>query len=213
MFLSLIATPANSTAPQAAPSPFSDPLFLPVLLVSGLLIYGILRGIEVFIVAAKRKGRVPIVWLDADSRSLKLAWEKRSKNRSNELDLPEAQPILEGEAAWQSPWGLAWIMHKRHGWNYTLDKKTVPEGDSLVTAKTDKEEITTRLRAVLAVSNPASYHHAITMNEARDALEANKEDQPWYVAFAPVAMIAIILILLIVGFIAYKVAAPHFGGS
>jgi hypothetical protein len=178
-----------------------DPIVF-VVVACCLLFAGFTRLSELLIVQLSRRGKVRVVWVDPDSGGLSVEFVKREGN-----EIPAKGPdgprryILDGKARFSGQWPT-WIVHARHGWNFTgpTDAETVQSNE--------------RLR-VLAISNPSSYHHAITHNEARDALEANKDEDSWIVKVAPFALIALLMVMVGVGYLVVKVgqAANKAGAS
>lgn len=181
------------------------------VLVAALLIYGTLRMGEHLVLLLKRKGTVRVVWIEPDARSCRIEYVKRTQNEVALGKGDDARRVLlEGEACMMGSDGKpTYLIHTRHGWNLKAPTPS-PDGApgvAVLDAPTDQE-----LRAIvpgfdmLAVSNPHAYHHAIVRNEARDALEANKDPDDWIKTVAVCGMVVLVALVLMVGWIAYKIS-------
>jgi hypothetical protein len=148
-----------------------------------------------------RRGRKRIVFYDPDSGSVEIRFVKTSGNEFTTGKAEKAKRYILEAAGKLSGVPATWIIHPRHGWNFI--------------AKGDAESVhADSLLYKLAVSNPKAYHMAIAQNRARDALNANAKDDKY--AWVPMAVFGAIIALLIImgtlGFVAYKIvnvgAAP-----
>lgn len=184
------AAPAAPAAAPAAMPPLR--LFMYAAFAVGVLFWGIGRLLELLAVRWYRRSRALVMWYDPDTGGWSEEWLKR---RGNEIDTKVAgEPatfILQGKARLAGKWNK-WVLHPRNGGNFV--------------GPTDEQalQLDPRLKT-LWYSNPFSYRHAIEHNEARDALEANKENEHWLVKVAPLALIALVITVGGVFFLIYKV--------
>lgn len=189
----LVLAQAPEQLPPMQPGLSGGPL-LTVLIVVGLLIYGIGRLGEAMFLLLKRRGSARVVWIDPDAGGVNIEWVKRVGNEVTAKVAGEQQTfILDGKARLSGKWPT-WIINSRRGWNYIA----APDADTV--------HADTLLQA-LAPNNPGAYYHAISHNEARDSLEANKGGDSMWVQLAPFMLIALVLIMAILGWIAWKISS------
>lgn len=201
----------NATSP--APPPAMMPVAAAVLiaLVCSIFFSGLSLLVVKLATTIARKGKVLMVWVDGDSGGARLEFRKREGNEVIEgKGATTKRFILNGRArlnATFASWGgPLWIMHRRNGW----DLEVPPGTPQLANMKVPTDEETVEKDPVLrtlSYSNPASYHHAIVTNEARDALEANREGDDWKLKLIPFAFAVTIFTLLLVAYIVVKMAS------
>ena len=158
----------------------------------GIILWGIARGIEAIIKRVRQLNMHSVLWLDGDSPTYHLERRAITGNTLERTTRGRAPRTYKLSGTGHSGnLGRLYILHPRHGWNLRapLDKDTVEKD---------------RLLQFLAPNNPEAYFHAIKVNESQDSLQANQQGEPWWAKVAPMALIAVILTLVVVAFIAWR---------
>jgi hypothetical protein len=171
-----------------------------VLIVACIGTFGLGFAARSAIPDIRRMGKIRVVWWDPDGGVFNITWEKRvpGKNEIAKKKPNGASYILEARARQPGPWPT-WVLHPRHGWNYMplTDAETV-EKDALLQR--------------LAISNPASYHNAISINKPRQGFRSNDPDDKWGWVM-PVAIVAGCLLALILLGVMFLVFGSQGGGT
>lgn len=168
----------------------------------GLLIAAMLGGaiairlLEEMVRMLLKRGTVQTVWIDPETRNAAIKREKT--NRQGEIVKKvgdeKAAFIPQGGAAYNTPDGPLYLMdpNPRRGYNFT--------------APTDMEIVAGRGGMVkLQAFNPISYHKAMRVNKYQMALNARAGEENVWVKLAPFMLIGLLLVIVVMGFVAWKV--------
>ena len=233
--LAQTGVPPATSAAAAAPAASGGLQWFAAGLAVGAMMLAAIWIATVAMRAFSRRGKALVAWVDGDSGGARLEWIARD---GNEILLGKGQHakryLLEGRARLNAVLGMwsgaFWVIHRRHGWNLQEPEEVAP-GESGFIARgkrglkklrdftvlrvpTDAE--TVRVDAELeeaSYSNPESYEHAIRVNEARDALEANREDNDWKGKLVVVILILGVLTILMLGYVIAKIASGAAPGA
>lgn len=177
----------------------SNATFYGTTVAFGLAIYALLRMSEFLYVLISRRGKARVVWIDDDAGDIQVSFHEK---QGNEIHIGKGDNkrivLLDGQARYGGQF-TTWLINRRHGHNYRAPNDAETVGSD-------------PLLQVLSISNPAMLHKVIAVNKARQALTANDKDDAWgwVVPVAMVALVGIVLTVGLVGFIAYRLVN---GGS
>lgn len=172
-----------------------------IMLIMVFFVIGILFGAGGFkgFQVMKRRGKSVILWLDNDAMKYKLSFVKTQGNEVHEGD---RVTILDGKARLTGELGSLWMIVRKHGHN--LLAPSGEDGDNAI-METDKEMYARKPgMRMLTVCNPQAYWEAIARNEAADALNANRQGEPWYAKLAPVFLILGLVVVAGVIFLVFR---------
>lgn len=139
-----------------------------------------------------RLTKIRLFVLDSDGHDLSEFWIE-PEGREVEVPKMDRRVILEGDCSYN---GNTWMVMGKTGWNLRAPRRSEMEGKSLA-------------YAIMAVSNPQSYHKEIRRHRWQETLDAGREvpNNSWI----PLAIIAgFVLILIVLGGIGYIIThLPH----